>query len=59
MAALWEDGLAHIVGSLPELEAELTGWAPGDKNSPNRLDAMVWVGTDLMLSKGQPFAFAG
>ena len=51
VASLWEDGVAHIVGSLPELEAEMTGWVPGDKNSPNRLDAMVWAATDLMLTR--------
>ena len=32
-----------------ELEAELTGWDPKTKKSPNRLDAYVWLFTDLML----------
>jgi hypothetical protein len=48
--ALWEQGRAHIVGNLHALEDEMTTWEPGvSKWSPNRLDAMVWVGTELML----------
>jgi phage terminase large subunit-like protein len=37
-----------MVGSFPALEDELCLWLPGD-DSPNRLDAMVWAGTELML----------
>lgn len=59
VASLWEDGVAHIVGSLPELEAEMTGWVPGDKASPNRLDAMVWAATDLMLKGRRTMRVAG
>jgi len=34
----------------PELEAELTEWVPANTNeSPNRLDALVWGLTDLMI----------
>ena len=51
VAALFEQGKAHIVGVLPELEDELCSWEPvGNMPSPNRLDAMVWVATELMLS---------
>jgi phage terminase large subunit-like protein len=39
------------VGTFPELEAELTGWVPGDPRSPNRLDALVWCLTELMLGE--------
>jgi predicted phage terminase large subunit-like protein len=49
VAALTEQGSAHIVGSLPELEEQLTTWVPGDA-SPDRLDAYVWALTDLMLA---------
>ncbi|MCX4994270.1 terminase large subunit domain-containing protein [Streptomyces longwoodensis] len=49
VAALTEQGSAHIVGSLPELEEQLTTWVPGD-SSPDRLDAYVWALTDLMLA---------
>lgn len=44
----FSEGRVHIVGHLPELEAEMTGWVPGDPESPNRLDAMVWVVTELL-----------
>jgi phage terminase large subunit-like protein len=49
VAALTEQGSAHIVGSLPELEEQLVSWVPGD-DSPDRLDAWVWALTDLMLA---------
>ena len=43
VALLWErtDPAGHIVGHWPKLEDELTTWTPDDKNSPDRLDAMV------------------
>jgi hypothetical protein len=53
VAALFEDGMVKLVGTFPELETELTSWVPGDKNSPNRLDAMVWCLTELMLIEGR------
>lgn len=40
----------HHVGSFPELEDQLCGWVPEDAKSPDRLDALVWALTDLMLS---------
>ena len=49
VASLYSDGLVHHVGYFPELELELTGWVPGDPDSPNRLDALVWVITWLMI----------
>ena len=45
-AILWEKDPpeAHIVGTLPNLEDQLTGWVPdGPGGSPDRLDAMVWA----------------
>ena len=48
VAALYEQGRGHHVGSFPLLEDELCQWTPGDA-SPNRLDALVWAGTELML----------
>ncbi|KKL49167.1 hypothetical protein LCGC14_2318210, partial [marine sediment metagenome] len=48
--ALYEEDLVHHVGAFPELEAELTSWVPGETTeSPNRLDALVWMITELML----------
>lgn len=41
----------HMVGTFPELEDQLCLWVPGDEKSPDRLDAMVWALTDLMLGE--------
>jgi len=49
VASLYEDGLVDHVPGLTALETELTTWIPGDKWSPNRLDALVWVLTELAL----------
>lgn len=49
VAALDEQGKISIVGSLPQLEDELTTWTPKAGKSPNRLDAYVWLWSDLLL----------
>jgi phage terminase large subunit-like protein len=49
VAAVFDQLAAHIVTSLPDLEEQLVTWVPGD-DSPDRLDAMVWALTDLMLA---------
>jgi phage terminase large subunit-like protein len=41
----------HLVGGFPELEDQLCTWVPGEEDSPDRLDALVWAITDLMLEK--------
>lgn len=52
VAARSERGMIHLVGSFPHLEDELAMWVPGEtKESPNRLDAMVWSITELMPAK--------
>lgn len=48
VAALYEQGLVHHVGCFPELEDEMCEWIPGEK-SPNRMDALVWAITALMV----------
>lgn len=48
VAALYEKGKIHHVGVFPALEEEMVSYVPGNK-SPNRLDAMVWAMTDLMV----------
>ena len=55
IAALYEKGLILHVGAKPELEDELAGFDPDDKNcpSPNRMDALVWAITELM-GQGEP-----
>jgi phage terminase large subunit-like protein len=55
IVALFEQGRAHLVGQFTELEDELTMWIPGEtKNSPNRLDAMVWAMTELFPAIPEP-----
>lgn len=51
IAAIYEpkQGRGHHVGEFPALEDEMCLWVPGDP-SPNRMDALVWAGTELMLS---------
>jgi predicted phage terminase large subunit-like protein len=50
VSALFEQRAAHIVNSLPDLEQQLTTWVPGEDDSPDRLDAMVWALTKLQLA---------
>lgn len=47
VAAISEQGRDHHVGTFPALEDELCLWTPGDA-SPNRLDAKVWMITELL-----------
>jgi len=48
IAALYERGRVHHVGTFVNMEDEQCLWSPGDR-SPNRLDALVWSLTELML----------
>lgn len=50
IAALYERGLIHHVGTFGELEDQMCTWQPGDK-SPDRLDALVWAATELLLGE--------
>lgn len=55
VAALYEQGKVRHVGSLPELEDEMCAFGTdglADGKSPNRLDALVWAATELMLGEG-------
>lgn len=51
ISAIYEQGRGHHVGTFAMLEDELCQWEPGDA-SPNRLDALVWAATELMLGTG-------
>jgi len=52
IAALYEQGRVRHVGSLPKLEDQMVSWAPGeDSGSPDRVDALVWALTELMLAE--------
>ncbi len=48
IAALYEQFKVHHVGTFPELEDQMCQWIPGD-DSPDRLDALVWAFTELMV----------
>ena len=48
VAALYEQGRVHHAGSFPELEDQLCMWTP-DSASPDRLDALVWALTELVI----------
>lgn len=47
---LHEERRIFLAGRFPELERELTTWKPGSGRSPNRLDAFVWLFTELMVA---------
>jgi phage terminase large subunit-like protein len=55
VAALYEQGRVRHGANLPELEDEMCDFGPGglsNGRSPDRLDALVWAVTELMLSGG-------
>jgi hypothetical protein len=50
IAARYEKGQVHHVGTFGALEDELCSWVPGGSlPSPNRLDACIWALTALLL----------
>ena len=51
IAALYEQGKVRHVKGLEILEAQMTGWTPEDRTSPDRMDALVWALTELALGK--------
>jgi phage terminase large subunit-like protein len=50
VAALFEQGRAHLVGCFPQLEDQLATFAAGSPDSPDHLDAMVWGFFELQLN---------
>jgi predicted phage terminase large subunit-like protein len=49
VAALYEQGKVSHVEVFADLEEQLTSWTPESGTSPDRLDALVWALTDVML----------
>lgn len=50
VAALYETGRIRHVGAFPKLEDQMVSFTGGARTgSPDRLDALVWAITDLML----------
>lgn len=50
VAALYEQGKVHHVGLFPDLEDQMCEWEPG-QDSPDRMDALVWLITELSNTK--------
>lgn len=50
VAVVFQQGRGHHVGYFPPLEKEWRQFQPGDKDSPNRLDAEVWAYIGLELT---------
>jgi phage terminase large subunit-like protein len=53
VSALYEQGRIIHADTFPELEDELCVWTPDTVESPDRMDAMVWGLTDLLLAKSK------
>lgn len=54
VSSLYEQGRVHHVGCLAKLEDQQCGWDPAhDDDSPDRIDALVWGLTELMLGTQQ------
>lgn len=52
ISALYEQGRVHHVGSLPQLEDQMTSWVPDIGDSPDRVDSLVWAVTALKIAGG-------
>jgi hypothetical protein len=46
---IYEQGKVFHYGNLNKLEIEMTSWNPTKGKSPNRVDALVWGLTELMI----------
>ena len=54
IAALYEQGRVHHVGSFPQLEDQLCDFDPSVPcKSPDRMDALVWALTELLNGSGR------
>jgi phage terminase large subunit-like protein len=56
VAALYTRARVHHVGSFPLLEDQQTTWTPDDATSPDRMDALVWGLTELMVKRASGHA---
>jgi len=53
ISALYEQGKVHHVGVFHKLEDQMCTWEPG-MPSPDRMDALVWGMTELMMGGSEP-----
>jgi phage terminase large subunit-like protein len=56
IVAAYERGEVHHAGLFASLEDECCTWVPGVGTSPDRVDALVWALTELLLNGGSPLA---
>jgi len=54
--SLYEQGKIYHVGNFPILEKQMVTFEPDKTKSPDRVDALVWGFTELMLNKTFNFA---
>ena len=54
VAALYEQGRVHHVGSFPKLEDQMCTWEPGSRTSPDRTDALVWAISQMIFRPSGP-----
>lgn len=57
VSALYEQGRVSHCGVFTELEEQLTTWTPESGNSPDRLDALVWALTELMVTQRTAYVY--
>lgn len=55
VAVKYDQGRVYHVGLLPDLESQMTSWNPSDPTmpSPDRVDALVWALTELLVTGGR------
>jgi phage terminase large subunit-like protein len=57
IAALYEQGKVHHIGCFPKLEDQMVSWDPAlASKSPDRMDALVWALSALMLGRTASYA---
>jgi predicted phage terminase large subunit-like protein len=57
VAALYEQGRIHHVGGFAELEDQMVSWTPESDVGDDRMDALVWAFTELMLEEAGLWSF--
>jgi phage terminase large subunit-like protein len=55
VVGLYEQGRIHHVGQHPKLEDQQTTWTDAAGYSPDRMDALVWAVTDLLVKSRRGF----
>lgn len=55
IALAYEQGRVHHMGTLADLETQMTQWIPGEGSSPDRIDALVHALTALMITPPKGF----